>query len=100
LEESADAIIYENRFGPAVDAFRAFRPGYPRELFNLILREVPEERRERAVDMGSGTGLSALPLCQWFREVVAIEPDPQMAAELASKGASVGPPNRTGKKRG
>jgi len=90
LTDVADAIAYENRFGPAVDAFRAFRPGYPRELFDLILREVPEGRRERAVDMGSGTGLSALPLCQWFREVVAIEPDPQMAAELASRGASKG----------
>jgi SAM-dependent methyltransferase len=88
LPDSADAIAYENRFGPAVDAFRAFRPGYPRDLFEVILREVPEHRRERAVDLGSGTGLSALPLCQWFREVVAIEPDPQMAAELESRGAS------------
>ena len=83
-----DAIIYENRFGPAADAFRAFRPAYPPELFDLILREVPEERRERAVDLGAGTGLSTLPLCQWFREVVAIEPDSQMAAELRSQWAS------------
>jgi SAM-dependent methyltransferase len=84
LPDPADAITYENRFGPAVDAFRAFRPEYPAEVFDLILREVPEGCRERAVDIGSGTGLSALPLCQWFRQVVAIEPDPQMAAELAS----------------
>lgn len=85
MPESEDAIVYENRFGPAVDAFRKFRPGYPPEVFELILREVSEDRRERAIDLGSGTGLSALPLSAWFREVIAVEPDAQMAGELRSK---------------
>jgi SAM-dependent methyltransferase len=85
LLSPSDPIEYENRFGPAVEAFRAFRPGYPTEVFAQILSAIPEERRERAVDLGAGTGLSAVPLCAWFREVIAVEPDPQMAAELAGK---------------
>lgn len=88
LADSAHTIAYENRFGPAVEAFRAFRPEYPRELFELILCQVPEERRKRAVDMGSGTGLSALPLCRWFQEVIAMEPDPQMVEDLLAQKAS------------
>lgn len=36
------------------------------------------------MDLGAGTGLSALPLCRWFREVIAVEPDPQMAAKLGA----------------
>lgn len=83
--DSFHSIEYENRFGAAVEAFRAFRPGYPKEVFEQVLAEVPANRRERAVDLGSGTGLSALPLCQWFREVIAVEPDLRMAADLVGK---------------
>jgi SAM-dependent methyltransferase len=83
--DSSHSIGYENRFGPAVEAFRSFRPGYPSEVFEQILAEVPADQRHRAVDLGSGTGLSALPLCRWFREVMAVEPDPQMAADLVEK---------------
>jgi SAM-dependent methyltransferase len=85
--KSGNAIQYENRFGPAVDAFQAFRPAYPPEVFLLIQAEVPEGRRERAIDVGSGTGLSALPLCELFQEVIAVEPDPQMAAALPGRHA-------------
>lgn len=93
--DSSHSIDYENRFGPAVEAFRAFRPGYPNEVFEQILAAVLLDRRERAVDLGSGTGLSALPLCEWFREVIAVEPDPQMAADLAGKNERLAVRNLT-----
>jgi SAM-dependent methyltransferase len=76
---------FEPRFGPAASAYGAFRPAYPAALFERILEEVPARPRERAVDLGAGTGLSALPLCRWFREVIAVEPDAQMAAQLAGR---------------
>ena len=71
------------RFGAAGDASRAFRPGYPAELFERLLAAVPPPRR-RAVDLGAGTGLSALPLCDAFEAVVAVEPDERMAAAMTA----------------
>ena len=70
------------RFGHAREAYAAYRPGYPDFLFEKILAAIPEDRRERAVDLGAGTGKSTLPLCRWFREVIAVESDPQMAAAI------------------
>lgn len=74
---------FESRFGQAHAAYSAFRPEYPPALFDRILEAVPPKNRRRAMDLGAGTGLSTLPLCRWFAEVVAVEPDPQMAAKLA-----------------
>ncbi len=70
-------------FGEAAAAYSAYRPEYPPALFERILEALPADRRDLAIDLGAGTGLSALPLCPWFREVIAVEPDPQMAARLA-----------------
>jgi SAM-dependent methyltransferase len=86
---------FEPRFGPAASAYGAFRPEYPPALFERILEEVPARPRERAVDLGAGTGLSALPLCRWFREVIAVEPDAQMAAQLAGRQANLVVENTT-----
>lgn len=69
------------RFGAGV--YRAYRPTYPEALFQRIVDELPPPRR-RALDLGAGTGLSTAPLCSWFDEVIAVEPDPAMAASLAS----------------
>jgi len=77
----------ETRFGEAVAAYAAYRPEYPAELWEKILAGIPPEHRQRAVDLGAGTGLSAVPLAQWFREVIAVEPDAKMAAALARRSA-------------
>jgi len=58
----------ETRFGDAVAAYAAYRPEYPAELWEKILAGIPPEHRQRAVDLGAGTGLSAVPLAQWFRD--------------------------------
>jgi trans-aconitate methyltransferase len=86
---------FEPRFGPAASAYGAFRPEYPPALFERILEEVLVGPRERAVDLGAGTGLSALPLCRWFREVIAVEPDAQMAAQLAGRQTNLVVENST-----
>ena len=72
----------ETCFGAAAAAYSAFRPAYPPRLFERILERVPPENRGCAMDLGAGTGLSTLPLCQWFARVIAVEPDPQMAGRL------------------
>jgi SAM-dependent methyltransferase len=69
------------RFGPLKDDYVAYRPGFPDALYRL-LAESPGTPRQRAVDLGAGTGLATAPLCAWFAEVVAVEPDAEMAREL------------------
>ncbi len=69
-------------FGGNRDAYAAFRPSYPDALFDRILAALPATHRQRAADLGAGTGLSTLPLCRSFAEVLAIEPDQHMSAAL------------------
>jgi SAM-dependent methyltransferase len=73
---------FQPRFGHAAAEFERYRPEYPPELFEHILASVPSGRRERAVDLGAGTGKATRALLPHFREVVAVEPDPGMAAKL------------------
>lgn len=73
---------FEPRFGHAAEEFERYRPGYPAELFECILAAVPANHRERAMDLGAGTGKSTRALIPYFREVIAVEPDAGMAAKL------------------
>jgi len=74
---------FQPRFGPAADEFQRYRPDYPPELYERILARVPEQRRERAMDIGAGTGIVTRYLIPNFHEVIAVEPDAQMAAKIA-----------------
>ena len=69
-------------FGGNRDAYLAFRPSYPDALFQRIFDALPPNHRRLAADLGAGTGLSTLPLCRWFDEVVAVEPDERMSGAL------------------
>jgi len=73
---------FESRYGHAADAFSAYRPAYPPEIFERILAAVPPSRRGRALDLGAGTGKSTGVLARHFSEVIAVEPDPLMAERL------------------
>jgi SAM-dependent methyltransferase len=73
---------FEGRFGAAAAAYRGFRPRWPAEVLERVLARVPAPRR-RAVDLGAGTGLVTHALVGRFDEVVAVEPDARMLAELA-----------------
>ncbi|HUJ81764.1 MAG TPA: methyltransferase domain-containing protein, partial [Candidatus Acidoferrales bacterium] len=78
---------FQSRFGHAVDEYVAYRPEYPAELFERIMAVLPSERRQRAMDLGAGTGNSIRPLLAHFAEVIAVEPDPLMAEKLRALGA-------------
>ncbi|MFI5128059.1 MAG: class I SAM-dependent methyltransferase [Candidatus Acidiferrales bacterium] len=73
---------FHPRFGHAAEEFQRYRPDYPSELFEHILAAVPAGRRERAIDLGAGTGKSTRALVPHFHEVIAAEPDTGMAAKL------------------
>lgn len=76
------------RFGLAEKAYKAFRPEYPPALWARIVELCPPRRR-RAMDLGAGTGLSAIPLAKYFEEVIAVEPDENMAAHLRGAAPNV-----------
>lgn len=63
------------------DLYVATRPNYPEALFQEIVNRVPLPHN-RALDLGAGTGLSTLPLCPWFNQVIAVEPNEGMATNL------------------
>lgn len=73
---------FHPRFGHAAEEFQRYRPDYPPQLFERILAAVAADRCERAIDLGAGTGKSTGALVPHFREVIAVEPDPGMAAKL------------------
>src|ERR1700751_4566366 len=75
-------MSFESRFGQAADAYQTFRPDYPAEIFQRILAWIPADSRNRAIDLGAGTGKASRELEKSFREVIAIEPDPLMVEKL------------------
>lgn len=75
-------MSFKQRFGQAAKVYSAFRPEYPPAIFGHILRLIPAERRNCAVDLGAGTGKATVELVKHFARVIAVEPDPLMAEKL------------------
>ncbi|MGH9736746.1 MAG: class I SAM-dependent methyltransferase [Candidatus Acidiferrales bacterium] len=76
-------MSFEPRFGHAANEFQRYRPDYPAALYERVLTAIPENQRERAMDLGAGTGIVTAHLVPHFRAVIAVEPDAGMAAKIA-----------------
>ncbi|MBL8721459.1 MAG: class I SAM-dependent methyltransferase [Myxococcales bacterium] len=69
------------RFGDRVADYVRTRPGYPDALVTLLTRELGlSPATTRVVDVGSGTGLSALPFLRAGFAVTGVEPNAGMRA--------------------
>ncbi|MEE2693081.1 MAG: class I SAM-dependent methyltransferase [Pseudomonadota bacterium] len=68
-------------FGDVAARYAALRPAYPAELFAFLLDRL-DGRRERAVDLGAGSGQASRALVGLFPHVTAVEPDARMLAHL------------------
>lgn len=75
-------MSFEPKFGQAADEFQRYRPDYPPVLFDRIFQAVPPGCRNCAMDLGAGTGKVTRELVARFKEVIAVEPDPLMAAKI------------------
>ena len=73
-------------FGAASGTYELGRPDYPSEAVEWMLRPVRHDGRAlRAADVGAGTGKLTRVVVELGAEVVAIDPDPAMLAELRTQ---------------
>src|ERR1700754_1988282 len=72
-------------FGAAAQAYDAHRPRYPAQLIGDLLMQSPQTM----LDVGAGTGIASEQLLARGVNVLAVEPDPRMAAVARNKGIRV-----------
>ncbi|MGH8876030.1 MAG: class I SAM-dependent methyltransferase [Stackebrandtia sp.] len=68
-------------FGAAAEEYERFRPGYPIELFDMVMAYAGRPVR-KALEIGAGTGKATRLFAQRGVGVTATEPDGAMLAEL------------------
>ncbi|WP_441247871.1 class I SAM-dependent methyltransferase [Kitasatospora sp. McL0602] len=68
-------------FGAIAEAYERFRPGYPKELFDLVMTYAGRPVRT-ALEIGAGTGKATRLFAEHGVTVTATEPDAAMLAEL------------------
>lgn len=80
--EAADRLLHGSSFGAAAGAYAEHRPGYAEAAVRWALEPVLDRRPVRVADVGAGTGKLTATLVSLGAETTAVEPDPQMLAEL------------------
>jgi SAM-dependent methyltransferase len=68
-------------FGARAEAYERFRPGYPSQLFDMVLTYSDQPVRT-ALEIGAGTGKATRLFARQGISVTATEPDGAMLAEL------------------
>jgi len=75
-------------FRGAAGYYARFRRGYPDELLQLLAERAGLDGTGRLLDLGCGTGQLAIPLAVRVEEVVAVDSEPGMLAELRTSAPS------------
>jgi SAM-dependent methyltransferase len=81
-----DRQSLSSSFGGAAAAYAQYRPGYARAAVEWALEPAPGRR---VLDLGAGTGKLTGALVDAGYDVVAVEPDPAMIAELRAAWPAV-----------
>ncbi|MBT0566118.1 bifunctional 2-polyprenyl-6-hydroxyphenol methylase/3-demethylubiquinol 3-O-methyltransferase UbiG [Williamsia sp. CHRR-6] len=86
-------LLHTNRdmalsFGAEAENYEKYRPDFPDDMMDAVAALVPDGLR-RALDVGAGTGKAARALIARGLDVLAVEPDPKMAAIATHSGVRV-----------
>jgi SAM-dependent methyltransferase len=77
--------------------YERFRVPYPRDLTDGLARRAGADGTGRLLDLACGTGQLALPLRGYFREVWAVDQEPDMISAVARQAGTA--PDRTAQDR-
>ena len=80
--EEEERLRHASSFGAAAAAYAEHRPDYAEAAVRWALEPVGDRRPVRVADIGAGTGKLTAALVGLGADVTAVEPDPQMLAEL------------------
>ena len=72
---------YKDTFKSAAWYYARYRAEYPVVFFEMLKTKYELTTHDRIMDLGCGTGQIAIPLSRMVKEVVAIDPEPQMLEE-------------------
>jgi FkbM family methyltransferase len=61
--------------------YARYRSGYPASFFEHLIKSFDMDKTSRVLDLGTGTGQIAIPMAAHVKEVVAIDPEPEMLDE-------------------
>lgn len=74
-------MAYRDLFKGTGKYYAKYRPGYPKEFFADVIKKFTLDGTGRLFDLGCGTGQLAIPLAPFFKEVIAMDPEPEMLQE-------------------
>ncbi|HEY1520529.1 MAG TPA: class I SAM-dependent methyltransferase [Solirubrobacteraceae bacterium] len=77
--EHGEQLVHGSSFGAAAAAYAEHRPGYAQAAVRWALEPASGPR---VLDLGAGTGKLSATLVALGAEVIAVEPDPAMLAEM------------------
>jgi len=77
----ARSVAYRDAFKSTAWYYARYRPGYPKEFFDYLKERFRLKGTGRLLDLGCGTGELAIPLARYFRQVIAMDPEPEMIVE-------------------
>jgi len=75
------------RFRTAAAHYLAGRPDYAPRLIRRVVELCGVRREHRVMDLGCGPGLLAVAFAPFVREVVGVDPEPEMLRVAAARGA-------------
>jgi SAM-dependent methyltransferase len=80
MKKEIDWQADSRSFNRVAEIYDAFRPGYPEELVETILRRSPTlARGGKMLEIGSGTGKATLPFARRGYSILCIEPGENLA---------------------
>jgi ubiquinone/menaquinone biosynthesis C-methylase UbiE len=89
-DPGAKSVAYRDAFKSTAWYYARYRPGYPKEFFDYLKERFRLKGTGRLLDLGCGTGELAIPLARHFRQVIAMDPEPEMIVEARKKSSDEG----------